>query len=147
MYRIKFNLLAPIVTFIFVVFSSDATAKNLIVDIKNIKSLNGNLFVEVMDKDFYENDKGEGTRLMRKPVTEQNHRIVFENVEYGEYVVLVFQDLNNNAEPDFSFFSGPVEPVGASNNGEFNFGPPSWQDAMIRKGIGDKTIEIQLFQP
>lgn len=124
---------------------SNAYANDLTVTIDNIRAVKGDLVIEVMDKAFYDNDEGNNSQVNKVKVSNHKHTVVFNSIEKGEYIVLVYQDLNVNGEPDFSFFSGPVEPVGASNNAKFNMGPPAWEKAKIVKGLEDKAIEISLF--
>ncbi len=63
----------------------------------------------------------------------------------GEYAVIVFQDLNGNNELDKSFLGIPTEPVGASNNPSYRFGPPRWEDCKFQMPEGDHSLDITML--
>lgn len=128
-------------------FSLTIKANNLTINVNDITLIEGVLIVEVMDKTFYQNDVGEGVIVNKILVSKNTHSITIDSLPAGEYAVLVYQDINNNDELDFSFFSGPEEPTGASNNPKSSFGPPSWGKVMLVKTKEDKLVEIKLSTP
>ena len=119
-------------------------AEVLTVTIKNIEKITGQLVVEVMDESFFKDEEGNGSYIKKVAVSSSTQQTTFSSIQPGEYAILVYQDLNSNDELDFSIFSGPQEPIGASNNAKFSLGLPSWNKAKIVKGINDKEIEISL---
>ncbi|MDH5325127.1 MAG: DUF2141 domain-containing protein [Gammaproteobacteria bacterium] len=42
--------------------------------------------------------------------------LVFRDLEFGQYAVVVFQDKNANDDLDHNFLNLPAEPIGFSNN-------------------------------
>jgi uncharacterized protein (DUF2141 family) len=67
----------------------------------------------------------------------------FGAIDNGAYVVVVFQDLNNNRELDTNFMRIPKEPYGFSNNPSMIIDPPSFDEASFII-TGDAKIEITL---
>ncbi len=62
----------------------------------------------------------------------------------GTYAVQAFQDKNDNLKVDRDFLGLPTEGIGFSNNAQFHFGPPSFNDAAIALGPDDGQITISL---
>lgn len=70
-------------------------------------------------------------------------KVVFENLEKGEYAVSIYHDENNNNEMDKNFFGIPKEDYASSNNAKGSFGPPKYMDAkfIVKE---DTTIHITI---
>lgn len=73
--------------------------------------------------------------------------VVFSNLDPGGYAAVVVHDENGNGRLDTNFLGVPTEPYGFSNNAEGFLGPPSFDDAAIVLGDGDKAIRIALISP
>ena len=68
-------------------------------------------------------------------------KVVFENLEKGEYAVSIYHDENNNNEMDKNFIGIPKEDYASSNNAKGSFGPPKYMDA---KFILKEDLEINI---
>ena len=68
-------------------------------------------------------------------------RVVFDNVEAGEYAIICYHDKNNNNKMDFQANGMPLEDYGASNN-TMNFGPPKYEDAKFT--VTDKKVSLEI---
>ena len=62
----------------------------------------------------------------------------------GKFALAVYQDLNNDGKLNRSNFGLPMEPYGFSNNARGQFGPPSFQAAMLEAGQPSTTIAVAL---
>ena len=73
--------------------------------------------------------------------------VVFSNLEPGRYAAVAFHDENGNGKLDKNFLGVPAEPYGFSNNAEGFLSPPSFDDAAMVLGDGDRAIRIALILP
>lgn len=69
-------------------------------------------------------------------------KVVFDNIEPGEYAVSIIHDANNNRKLDTNFIGIPREGFGFSNNVMGSFGPPSFDKAKFRVS-GPAVIRIK----
>lgn len=73
---------------------------------------------------------------------DDRERYLIENVEPGEYALLVYFDENNNGRIDKNFIGIPKEPLAFSNSYRPK-GPPSYQRAAFRIEA-DETVEFEV---
>ena len=73
--------------------------------------------------------------------------VVFSNLEPGRYAAVAFHDENGNGKLDKNFLGVPAEPYGFSNNAEGFLSPPSFDEAAMVLGDGDRAIRIALILP
>ena len=66
------------------------------------------------------------------------------DLPYGNYVIAGIHDLDNNGVLTGNFLGIPKEPFGFSNNKRGNFGPPKWEDVLIKFSESNKKILINL---
>ena len=66
------------------------------------------------------------------------------DLPYGNYVIAGIHDLDNNGVLTGNFLGIPKEPFGFSNNKRGNFGPPNWEDVLIKFNESNKKILINL---
>lgn len=125
------------------VVSFASMAQKLTINVTNIEQIKGNLVIELMDKKTFDEDSDDVDISIVIPVTSKEVVHEFNGIIDGEYAVFVYQDLNNNKELDFSVFSGPQEPVGASNNVQFSFLPPTWDE--VKVSVSDRTPSINIL--
>uniref|UniRef100_UPI004048B08D DUF2141 domain-containing protein n=1 Tax=Polaribacter sp. TaxID=1920175 RepID=UPI004048B08D len=67
--------------------------------------------------------------------------VVFENIEAGEYAVIIFHDKNKNKKMDFDERGMPLENYGVLNN-PAGFGPPQFIDAKFV--VVDKNVTLEI---
>jgi uncharacterized protein (DUF2141 family) len=73
--------------------------------------------------------------------------VVFTELKPGAYAVIAFHDENDNGKLDENAFGLPTEGYGFSNDAEGFFAAPSFKDAAVTLGSGDKAIAITLKYP
>jgi uncharacterized protein (DUF2141 family) len=66
----------------------------------------------------------------------------FKDVPPGKYAASAFHDVNGNEKLDTNFVGMPVEPYGFSRDARGTFGPPSFEDAMIKIDDTVKTVRF-----
>jgi uncharacterized protein (DUF2141 family) len=65
-------------------------------------------------------------------------RLVFDAIPAGEFAVTMFHDENSNRNLDTNFLGIPKEGWGTSRDAKANFGPPSYSDARMTLGVGER---------
>lgn len=72
---------------------------------------------------------------------------LIDDVEPGEYALMVYVDENGNKRIDKNFIGIPKEPLGFSNR--YNpKGPPAYQRAAFTLGQGEsRSFDVELYQP
>ena len=95
------------------IFVIAAFSKDIGIEINGVTVQNGRIYVAIYSNESdYKNDKY-FMSFIKDPV---NATINFTvDLPEGEYVVKVFQDVNNNGELDSGLFGIPKEPVGITN--------------------------------
>lgn len=101
---------------------------------------NGTLFINA---DNFKNDNGKaianlfrkGDNVRKKPFMQASGKIVngksvivFNDIVYGDYAVILWHDKNSNGDLDHSW-GMPAEPMGCSNGWKFSFfsGMPTFE--------------------
>jgi uncharacterized protein (DUF2141 family) len=106
-------------------------SKNLIeLSFTNQKSATGKIFLAI-----YDNEKSFGTPEKAVFLKTFPAKIPFlESFELKseEYAFAVFQDLNENGKLDKNWVGIPIEPYGFSNDPVIRFGPPSFNDCLLK---------------
>jgi uncharacterized protein (DUF2141 family) len=72
-------------------------------------------------------------------------KLQFENVEYGQYAIAIYQDVNGNGKLDTGNFGVPKEPFAFSNNFRPKWGGPSFDKCKFQFSKDKQVIEIALI--
>ena len=88
---------------------------HLIIDINNIKSDKGIIWVGIYDskKNYLIKEQAIIERLDVQDASPKQ-KITIKSLKYGEYAIALFHDLNGNGELDRNFFGIPSEPFAFS---------------------------------
>lgn len=138
-----FILLSLLSLFINPLHSTPAAPKvNLTVDVQDIQSKKGTLFVALFKpgKDFPQGKPFEG----KKSAIDGKRTQVTFSVEPGDYAVAVYHDENNNGQMDKRMFGIPKEPYGFSQNFRPTVSAPKFSDCQFTVGQTDKKISVQI---
>lgn len=118
-------------------------AADLTVDVSNLKSTKGEVFIAMWDaqtgfpKDY-------NTAIETKVIKATNPTVVLKNLKPGHYAIAVFHDKNSNSNLDTNAMGIPKEGFGFSNNPRLLFGPPNWNKAKFKVGESDLSKKIIL---
>ncbi len=111
----------------------------LIVEIEVTKHNNGQIAFALFDA---------ADKFLKIPIRSdakavKNNKVIveFDDIPKGNYSFSYYHDLNSNGELDTNFMGVPKEPYGFSNDQKGGFGPPSFEEAMIRI---DKNTRLKL---
>ena len=70
--------------------------------------------------------------------------VVFKDLAPGSYAVSAYQDLNGNQRLDANMVGMPTEPFGFSRDAKGQFGPPKFDDAVIKVSAEPQRIQFKL---
>jgi uncharacterized protein (DUF2141 family) len=100
-------------------------AGSMTVNVEGIPSVEGNLFVELYDRDSYFHYEQVLNELI-VPVSGTTMTVTLEHVPRGRYIVVVSHDANANGKLDTNLFGAPTEVYGFSRGARGAFGPPAF---------------------
>ncbi len=134
-----FAILVVFQTATFTAKKSNTDKRTITVSIDNVPSDNGTVSYALYNKDNF----------MKVPVQTQSSspkgkksKVVFTNIEPGNYAIICFHDANSNNKMDFQSNGMPLESYGMSNN-PMSFGPPNFDEAQFEVSDKDVTLEIR----
>lgn len=128
--------------------SSSSASGTLLVMVQGFENTDGELLVALYNEKEPFMD-GTPCKGARKTITSGEELVTFENVPYGEYAVVVLQDLNKDNEMDKNCLGIPTEGYGFSNDAMGKYGPPSFEQASFsfEKRYQTKIIDVQYGIP
>lgn len=107
----------------------ESKTQQLTIEIKNIPSSKGNLFIGLYQpKDEFPIF---GKQYIGKivPVTGKTMTYSFKDLPQGEYAFAIYHDENKNNKLDKNLLGVPTEYYGFSNNARRTFSAPSFEEA------------------
>ena len=129
-----------------VIFSQEENSKFYITDLRgdislemeinNLQSNNGPLYIRILDED--ENPVIVGTST----VVNYSSKISFDSIPPGKYAIQFFHDENENQKMDFSLIGIPKEKFGSSNNVKPVLGPPKFKKMLFNLTQNKKVIMV-----
>lgn len=126
--------------------SAFAHAGDLTLEITNLKSSQGEIFIAMWDsaKGF---PKDYNTAIETKIIKATNPKVILKNLKPGDYAIAIFHDKNSNQNLDTNSLGIPTEGFGFSNNPKLLFGPPSWNKARFKVNSenSSKIIKMKYF--
>ena len=132
--------------FLNLIFSQEETTKfyitelrgdiSLEMEINNLQSNNGPLYIRILDED--ENPVIVGTST----VVNYSSKISFDSIPPGKYAIQFFHDENENQKMDFSLIGIPKEKFGSSNNVKPVLGPPKFKKMLFNLTENKKVIMV-----
>ncbi len=119
---------------------------SLTVKITDLKSKDGELVISLFTKsDGFPMDTAKAFKSVKVSPEKPTH--TFEGLPEGNYVVVVFHDVNKNGKMDTSTFGAPKEPIGMSNHPKIS--PPANMPNFDKGKVAvpkTKSIEINLIE-
>lgn len=121
----KLVLSIAVALFIFESAKAQNETYNLIIEITELKSNDGKVMIEILDKD-------QNSVAYSKGIIVDNQSIVeFKDLNAGTYAVQYYHDENNNEKMDTGTFGIPLEGYGFSNDARGFMGPPDFEDELF----------------
>ena len=97
-----------------------------------------------VNQGWEEADSENAHRFVIAEVHDRQARHIFERLSYGEYAIKLYHDENNNRQLDKNFTGIPKEDYGFSNNPKGFLGSASYQEALFKFKVPEKTLIIHL---
>lgn len=135
----------PLITIFGLLATGLLQAGELRINLGNVTSLNGDLFVALFEPDsgFPSNSAG-SLRNIIAPI-DSGSPFIIDSLPAGDYAISLFHDRNRDGKLNTNFMGIPKEPFGFSNNPRIMFGPPSFKDSKFSiKENEVKTIRVDL---
>ncbi len=127
------------------IFAASASAGELRIDLGNVSSKQGDLFVALFEPEagFPSNSAG-ALRNIISPIDNAGPFII-DDLPAGDYAIALFHDRNRDGTLNTNFMGIPKEPFGFSNNPRIMFGAPNFRESKFSiKEDEIKTIRIDL---
>ncbi|MEZ5059592.1 MAG: DUF2141 domain-containing protein [Saprospiraceae bacterium] len=126
---------------------SDANSGTLVLEVNNLQQADGTIYIAIYKgkENFLNEDKAilRSQKVNKKGTLEIN----LDNLEYGDYALAIFHDLNANKELDTNLVGIPKEPFGFSKPMVSKFREPRYEEVRIDfKKSGQKiSSSLQTF--
>jgi uncharacterized protein (DUF2141 family) len=136
------NLILIIAFILTTTFSfSQNKGVTITVTVDNVPNNNGKVSFALHTAETFM--KGGG--IMNTDATIKDSKVVisFNDIEPGEYAILVLHDANENGRMDYRENGMPIEAYGASNN-VMAYGPPQYEDSKFKVEHQDLQLNIRL---
>lgn len=119
--------LALIIAFVLTsFFSYSQDTYSLTVTVDNVLNSNGHVLVGLHTEETFM--KGKGIQNAKAEIKDGKILVTFEDLDPGNYAVMVLHDENDNERMDMEMNGMPKESYGMSNN-PMLYGPPTFTDA------------------
>lgn len=120
---------------------------NIILSVSEIPSEKGEVRAALFESsDGFPDNFEKGQRLNSSTVRNGVAKIVFTDVPFGEYVLAVFHDENNNGMLDKNNKGIPLEALGVSNNPKLKLGPPKYDRSVFEIKSLELNLNVDLQQ-
>ena len=128
------------------VASADELTGILMVEIAGLKDETGNLYISVYDSDstWRSEETVIGKRISIADALDGELVRTELQLPLGDYALAVFFDVDDNGELDSNFMGKPKEPVAWSNNAVWDFGPPSYEEAVFTLSAEPIILRISM---
>lgn len=120
-------------------FTQEKEGITLTVTVENVQNNKGVVHFALHTKDTFM--KSEGIASTSSRIEDGEVTVTFNNVNPGEYAIMVLHDENENNRMDYHDNGMPKESYGMSNN-VMSYGPPLYDDAKFL--VSDKDIELSI---
>lgn len=119
----------------------------VVLNVSEIPSEKGEVRAALFESsDGFPDNFEKGQRLNSSTVSNGVAEIVFTDVPFGEYVLAVFHDENNNGVLDKNNKGIPLEALGVSNNPKLKLGPPKYDRSIFEIKNLELNLNIDLQQ-
>jgi uncharacterized protein (DUF2141 family) len=122
-----------------------AQAQNLKINIENIVTSGGSIYISVYDRSeaFMDVAKALDKRVIAVKA-KGSVSLNLTGLKAGDYAISCYHDLNDNGKLDSNFLGIPTEPYAFSNNTRPKFRAPNWEEARFAYTGGDAMVNLRL---
>lgn len=118
----------------------------LIVRISNLESADGCIRLALHEREnFLDEKRAVITRVIRPlPAEKQELTVELQELEFKEYAVAIFHDINDNGKLDTNLLGIPTEPYAFSNNPGVKWRSPNYEEARFEFSKDRQVIEVTM---
>jgi uncharacterized protein (DUF2141 family) len=118
----------------------------IVVEAENFRDDRGEaLYALFRTEDGFPKQPLKAAQRIAGAISEAHSRVVFEDVEPGEFAISVLHDEDRNHLLKTGVFGIPREGIGFSRDARGRMGPPKFRDAKLSLSEGDSvTVRIRL---
>ena len=125
--------------------AAGAAAADLEVVVSGLRSADGDARVAVHKRAAGASFPGGGVvAAYYRPAMQGRIRVVFADLEPGDYAVAAFHDADADGKLAQNALGLPIEGFGFSNGAVGFMGPPSFEEAAVRIGATDERVSISV---
>lgn len=125
--------------------TNDPAKRNILLKVSSLESPEGTLRIAVFDKEKSFLDTDKAVFLGVQPIQKVGEtEVAIGPLNYGEYAVAIYHDVNNNGKLDTNIFGIPKEPYAFSNDAGSKWKKPSFKDAKILFNPDRKEVILKL---
>lgn len=133
------------VTFCLLAAAAVASAADLTITVKDVRSAEGSVRLALYDSDASFMKLPQAKVLRQVNASKGEVKFLIHDLPAGKYAVASYHDENNNGKLDMNSLGVPTEGVGFSNDAQGEAGPPKFtQAAFDFGGKNDKAISFSL---
>ena len=126
-------------------FSCVNQAQGLKLTIKNVASEKGQVLLQVFNSESTWMTEDAVLRESYSAAQLQQDGTIVLPLDYGEYGISVFHDVDGNNELNTNWIGIPNEPVGMSNDAKGKMGPAKYKDAKFRFDVNSPSHTLTLY--
>ena len=127
----------------FIVQAQDSKGVDITININNVKNDNGFVILGLHNQETFMAKGKSALKRIKRKIKNGKIKVTFDNVQEGNYAIMVIHDENANNQMDFELNGMPKEAYGISNN-NISFGPPRFEDAKFKVEKENLNLEIRL---
>jgi uncharacterized protein (DUF2141 family) len=115
------------------------------IEITGFKNNDGEVDIKLFNNEAgFPSDDLKAFRHHRVKIINNKCLTVFENIEYGMYAFIVFQDENNDKIFNKLWYGKPIESTVVSNYAKGFMKAPSYDDSKFLLNVPVKNIELKI---
>jgi len=115
------------------------------VKINNINEHYGTLWLGVYRSEASFLNKEEAILYSVQNLSDNEESVIINNLDYGDYAIALFHDLNNNGVMDFDWMGIPAEPYAFSKPLRSKWRVPAFKEVKISLHESQKTVSTRLM--
>jgi uncharacterized protein (DUF2141 family) len=116
---------------------------DLVINVLDVKDTVHDIYVAVSRQSSGFPDRPDVVKYYKlSPTVRNTASLSVHDLPYGEYAIMLFQDMNGNMKLDKGFMGIPSEPFAFSNNFRPVFGPPKWKDCEFDYNQNSNRVNI-----
>lgn len=128
--------------------AGDEAGLSITLTVSGIVGMGGELDVALFNNaKFWLDESNVPVEQKRLKIKSGTMRVTFEGLAASNYAVVVYHDANGNKELDTGFMGSPEEGHAFSGEGEYGFGPPSFEESSFTLFGSSTAVNVRMTYP